>query len=88
MAQLIYRIYKYVNINVLLPWEITGPKLLTSTLLQLDYKACKLYPSHYFIPKHHTGLEYKGTDKIYAKQYWGSTFGYDKIKMPKLTKFE
>ena len=40
----------------------------------------KIYPSHYFIPKHGTGLEYTGNDTVYAKQYWGSTFGvYNKL---------
>lgn len=40
----------------------------------------KIYPSHYFIPKHGTGVEYEGSDAVYAKQYWGSTFGiYDKL---------
>lgn len=34
-----------------------------------------IYPSHFFIPKHGTGLEYDGDGKVYAKQYWGSTFG-------------
>jgi hypothetical protein len=32
-----------------------------------------VYPSHYFIPRHYTGLQYEGNDKIYAEQYWGST---------------
>lgn len=40
----------------------------------------KIYPSHYFIPKHGTGVEYTGSGPIYAKQYWGSTFGiYNKL---------
>jgi hypothetical protein len=25
------------------------------------------------LPKHYTGVEYKGNDKIYSEQYWGST---------------
>ena len=39
-----------------------------------------IYPSYFFIPKHGTGETYTGEGKVYAKQYWGSTFGiYDKL---------
>lgn len=32
-----------------------------------------IFPSHYFIPIHHTGRRYEGADKIYAVQLWGTT---------------
>ena len=37
----------------------------------------KIFPSHYFIPTHYSKPEerYKGMDKIYSEQYWGSTKG-------------
>lgn len=54
-------------------WMITGPLLLTNVVSGMRYERMKVYPSHYFIPKHYTGLEYTGDGKIYAKQYWGTT---------------
>jgi mannosyltransferase OCH1-like enzyme len=79
MWVLMNEINKIPNINITDAWLVTGPKLLTNTIKKIDYTELKVYPSHYFIPKHHTGLEYTGDGKVYAKQYWGSTFGYDNI---------
>ena len=62
-----------MNYPSLQTWEITGPLLLTSTVCRLRYNNMTIYPSHYFIPKHYSGLEYTGKGKIYAKQYWGTT---------------
>jgi len=30
-------------------------------------------PSHFFIPRHYSGVEYKGGGPVYATQAWGST---------------
>ena len=54
-------------------WRVVGPLLLTQCVHEYSYDKLKVYPSHYFIPRHYTGVEYKGKDTIYAKQYWGST---------------
>lgn len=54
-------------------WRVVGPLFLTNVRGQMNYTKIKIYPSHYFIPRHYSGLEYDGDDKIYAKQYWGST---------------
>jgi len=57
-------------------WQICGNKFFASLISKWNnIYPTKIYPSWYFIPKHGTGLEYKGTDKIYSKHYWGSTFG-------------
>jgi hypothetical protein len=32
-----------------------------------------IFPSHYFIPEHHKGDRYTGTDRIYARQMWATT---------------
>jgi len=59
--------------------DITGPGLLTSIVQQIRYNKLRIYPSHYFIPKHYTGLEYQGKEKIYAMQYWASTISSSKV---------
>ncbi len=54
-------------------WQVVGPVLLTSTANQMPDCGLNVYPSHYFIPRHYSGLEYNGDGKVYCKQYWGST---------------
>jgi len=54
-------------------WKYFGPVLLTKMVQKMAYNNIRIYPSHYFIPRHYTGLEYTGHEPIYAKQYWGST---------------
>jgi mannosyltransferase OCH1-like enzyme len=70
--------YPHMNYPPLSTWEVTGPLLLTDTAYQTKYPIT-VYPSWYFIPKHYSGIEYQGSGKIYAKQYWGTTpnSGYD-----------
>lgn len=64
--------YPHMNYPALATWEVTGPLLLTDTAYKTKYPIT-VYPSWYFIPKHYSGIEYTGTGKIYAKQYWGTT---------------
>ena len=54
-------------------WKITGPQLLTSTVQTTQYNKLRIYPSHYFLPRHYTGMETQFTDNIYSEQFWGST---------------
>ena len=54
-------------------WQNTGPCLLTGLLQTNKYPNFKVFPSHYFIPFHYSGVKYEGHDKIYAYQEWGST---------------
>jgi mannosyltransferase OCH1-like enzyme len=55
-------------------WYNVGPGLLTRIVN--DYQMTneiKVFPSYYFLPRHYSGIEYKGHEKIYAYQEWGST---------------
>ena len=61
------------NAPKLTAWKITGPELLTGTVQNTQYNKLRIYPSHYFLPKHYTGLETQFTDNIYSQQFWGST---------------
>lgn len=52
-------------------WQILGPKLLT--YFGQNYKDLTVYPSHYFIPKHYSGVDQSDKSPIYGKQYYMST---------------
>jgi hypothetical protein len=61
-------------------WKTVGPQRLTDSYRKYGYSKLRIYPSHYFIPQHFTGLTYEGSDPIYAHQLWGSTRrGYDEL---------
>lgn len=55
------------------PWRTTG-NLFIAEMIEKYQPDIKIFPSHYFIPVHHEGIIYKGNDKIYCKQMFGSTF--------------
>jgi predicted SAM-dependent methyltransferase len=57
-------------------WECVGPKMFTEVARTFPLR---VHPARTFIPTHHTGTEAPGSYPIYAKQYWGSTHGYDTI---------
>lgn len=54
-------------------WYNVGPGLLTRLLQTNKYPDFKVFPSHYFLPFHYTGVKYEGHEKVYAYQEWGST---------------
>lgn len=59
-------------------WQTVGPQRLTDCYRKFGYTPLRIYPSHYFIPRHFTGIAYEGGDPVYAHQLWGSTLrGYE-----------
>jgi mannosyltransferase OCH1-like enzyme len=64
---------KKIDFGPLKAWKVTGPVLLTKAVKKLRYQPLRIYPSHYFIPRHYSGLAYRGREKVYAVQYWGSS---------------
>lgn len=61
-------------------WKTVGPQRLTDCYRKFAYTPLRIYPSHYFIPRHFTGVTYEGRDPVYAHQLWGSTSqSYDRI---------
>lgn len=54
-------------------WKTVGPLRLTESYRKYSYSRLRIYPSHYFIPQHFSGLTYEGNDPVYAHQLWGST---------------
>lgn len=57
----------------LLPWQITGPTLVTKIYDKDIFNDIQILPSYTFLPIHNTGIEYKGHGKVYSHQLWGST---------------
>jgi mannosyltransferase OCH1-like enzyme len=56
-------------------YQVTGNRFLKDVIAKTNYNI-KIFPSHYFIPKHFSSLNserYSGPGKIYADQMWGST---------------
>ena len=55
-------------------WESTG-NLFLKNMIEKHNPKIKIFPSHYFIPKHFKAKTYRysGPDKIYADQMWGTT---------------
>ncbi|WP_242153281.1 glycosyltransferase [Sphingomonas sp. BAUL-RG-20F-R05-02] len=67
-------------------WQSVGPQRLTDAYRTYGYIRLRIYPSHYFIPEHFTGITYDGLDPVYAHQLWGSTRGaYDVIHQQALS---
>ena len=54
------------------PWKTVGNAYMGEMFKKTKAKV-KIFPSHYFNPEHFLGEKYTGTDKIYARQMWGST---------------
>ena len=61
-------------------WKTVGPLRLTECYRKYGYTPLRIYPSHFFIPRHFTGVTYQGNDPVYAHQLWGTTAkNYDRL---------
>lgn len=54
------------------PWQVTG-NLYMQKMYAKTKANVKVFPSYTFTPIHYTGETYKGNDKVYAVQMWGTT---------------
>ena len=54
-----------------LAWQLTGPTRITDIIHKISYNNITIYPSHYFLPRHYTGIEYSGSGPVFAQQFWG-----------------
>lgn len=80
VKQIVRDIHAEPTVTHNMAWQTVGPMRLTESYRKYNYSQLRIYPSHFFIPKHFTGVTYQGTDPIYADQLWGSTRrSYDKI---------
>jgi hypothetical protein len=60
-------------------FQATGNRFLTDMIAKRgNLYPFKIYPSAYFIPQHAVDIirrkEYAGSERVYAKHHWGSTF--------------
>jgi mannosyltransferase OCH1-like enzyme len=62
-----------------LAWLITGPMLVTDVYFK-ERPNLTVYPSHFFLPKHHTGYVNPTTGHQFADHIWGSNTGYDDME--------
>ena len=54
------------------PWRSTGNKYLKHRISEHSPDIV-IFPSHFFIPEHKSGVCYDGDGPIYARQHWGTT---------------
>lgn len=73
IARIVEEIQEENTLSNRMAWEATGPLRLTQTVRHLTYVNLTVFPSHFFIPRHYTGLTYTGPGLIYAEQDWSST---------------
>jgi hypothetical protein len=59
-------------------WMCVGP--LFFTRMAASYHDLHIYSARTFIPWHYSGAPAPGDGPVYAKQYWGSTFGYERLQ--------
>ena len=80
VEQMLHDIHDEPSVTHAKAWRTVGPQRLTDSYRKYGYSKLRIYPSHYFIPRHFTGVAYEGGDPVYADQLWGSTLrGYDEI---------
>jgi mannosyltransferase OCH1-like enzyme len=53
-------------------WLTVGPQRVTDTWRKTKYPIT-IYPSHFFIPRHFSGVSYQGSGQVFADHLWGST---------------
>ena len=82
IGQIILDIQNEASVVNDMAWKTVGPQRLTDSFRKYEYHDLKIYPSHYFIPQHFSGLKYNGDGPVYAHQLWGSTrAAYDEISL-------
>jgi mannosyltransferase OCH1-like enzyme len=54
-------------------WRTTGPQALTEAYRAMKYSALTVLPSHFFTPKHYSGLRYDGCGPVICQQLFAST---------------
>lgn len=73
VKDIINTLNKLNPIDLLEPWQSTG-NLFLKTLVEEKNPKIKIFPSHFFIPKHFKSKKrYNGPDKVYSDQMWGTT---------------
>ena len=72
VRQLIDELHRLKPEDLDTPWVSTG-NLFVARMIAIHNPEIVVFPSQYFIPWHYEGLCYTGPDKVFAKQYFGTT---------------
>ncbi|WP_077037167.1 glycosyltransferase family 32 protein [Pelomonas sp. KK5] len=84
-GQMILDLQNTPQVDDRMAWQSVGPLFLTECHRAHRYNALTIWPSHFFIPRHFTGLRYEGPGPVFADQEWGSTLGkYDSLHTRKV----
>jgi len=62
-------------------WKTTGPVPFTEELLKASAKTASIFPSHFFLPRHHSGLTYQGSGPVFSCELFASAHGERYSKM-------
>jgi mannosyltransferase OCH1-like enzyme len=80
LRRMIVDIYNEASVINDMAWKTVGPLRLTESYRKYQYHSLRIYPSHYFIPEHFSGIVYNGPGPIFAHQEWASTKNaYDQL---------
>ena len=80
IGQIINDIFNEESVTHEMAWKTVGPQRLTDSFRKYNYQTLKIFPSHFFIPEHFSGIVYNGDGPIYAYQEWASTRNtYDEL---------
>lgn len=70
-------------------WVTVGPMVLTEAYYKYRYSNLSIFPSHFFIPEHYTGIRYEGPGPIFAHQEWATTGQrYDQLHLKAVERFD
>jgi mannosyltransferase OCH1-like enzyme len=84
-GQIILDIQSAATVVDQMAWQTVGPMRLTTAHRKYSYSNLTILPSHFFIPRHFTGVAYSGNGPVYAKQEWASTLrSYDELHLRKV----
>ena len=83
--QIVTDIHKEPTVIHDMAWKTVGPQRLTDSYRKYQYFGLRIFPSHYFIPEHFSGVRYQGPGPVYADQLWGSTKkSYDELHLKRI----
>ncbi len=72
VGQLIEELHRLSPDELDAPWVSTG-NLFVARMIAVHDPDIVVFPSHYFNPRHYEGIEYAGSDKVYARQHFATT---------------
>ncbi|MFZ3349329.1 MAG: glycosyltransferase [Xanthobacteraceae bacterium] len=72
-ARIVRDIAKDSSVPSTAAWRSVGPMRLTDSYHRYGYSNLTILPSHFFMPRHFSGVKYTGSKIVYGEQQWSST---------------